>query len=179
VPADAEGQAETIAKHQYGELLSNIKSPLTMFTCVWRDINDQKSDRAKPSKIFLSCNSATSYIETPKSLIEAAELFNKTNRSTLRAEWQLESGSYRISRFEIEILANGKMYRSQNLATDMSQIRVAQSKMVFPQNARDSFAFDLQSKLPFRQNSAEKQGDPIVSISVSGTAEPIPIWMNY
>jgi hypothetical protein len=178
-PADSELQAETIAKNQYGKILSDIKSPSTMFTCVWRDTSSTKSDQGQPAEIFLTCNSAISLIETPKSLTAAAELFNKIDRSNLKVSWQLLNGNYQISRFEIEILAKGKVYRSQNLAEDMSQIRVTQSKMIFPQNAHESLAFDLESKLPFRQSSRDKQGDPIVSISVAGTAEPIPTWMNY
>jgi hypothetical protein len=179
VPNDADGEAETRAKRQYGQLLSHVKSPLTIFTCVWRNPEHRKSDKDKPRIIFMSCNTAASAVKTPKSLVESAELYNKTDRSNLKAEWQLENGSYRLSCFEIEILAKGKSYRSQNLSTDMPQIRVDQGKMIFPRSLEDNFVFELQSKLPFRQNSGKEQGKPIVSISIAGTAEPIPKWMNY
>lgn len=178
-PKSKVGQAEKLAQNQYGSLLSNIKSPQTIFMCLWRntDVSEPRSNR--PNVIFLSCNFAASPVENSGSLVEMAELYNTIDRALLTAQWELKSDNYVLSRFELEIQADGKSYRSQNFRDNMREITVVQADMAFPKNANDSFHFRLTSKLPFRQNNSDKQGAPIVSISASGTAEPIPNWVNY
>jgi hypothetical protein len=173
------GQAEQLAKGQYGALVSDIRSPQTMFMCLWRNPNGGKLRSHRPTEIFLSCSFATSPVENPESLLEMAKLYNTIDRANLKANWKLENGSYRLTRFEVEIQADGKSYRSQNLEDNMSEIRVEQNDMVFPQNANDPFHFTLSSALPFRQNKSDKQSDPIALVSFSGVAEAIPNWVNY
>lgn len=173
------GQAEAISKKQYGQLLSKIKSPSTMFMCLWRNPSFKKLDDDRPAEIFLSCIFAKKPVKTPKSLIERAKIYNTINRANLKANWKFENGNYRLSRFAVEIRADRKSYRSQNLASDMPQIQVVQDQMKFPRKTSDPFHFNLQSKLPYRRNSGDAQRDPTVSISFTGVAEPIPDWMNY
>lgn len=173
------GQAEAISKKQYGQLLSKIKSPSTMFMCLWRNPSLKKFDGNRPAEIFLSCSFAKTPVKTPKSLIERAKTYNAINRANLKANWKFENGNYRLSRFEVEIRADGKSFRSQNLASDMPQIEVAQDQMKFPKSTSEPFQFNLQSRLPYRRNSGNAQRDPIVLISFTGVAEPIPDWVNY
>jgi len=147
--------------------------------CLWRNPSRRKLGDDRPAEIFLSCSFAPTPVETPKSLLEMAKIYNSIDRANLKANWEFRNGDYRLSRFEVEIRADRKGYRSQNLAADMPQIQVLQSEMQFPQNAGDPFQFNLQSQLPSRGNSEETQRDPIVSVSFSGGAEAVPDWVNY
>lgn len=178
-PAEELGQAEAIAKNTFGQLVAKIKSPSTIFMCLWRNPSRKNLDGGRPAEIFLSCSFAPTPVENPKSLVEMAKIYNTIDRANLKANWEFKNGNYRLSRFEVEIRADQKGYRSQNLAVDMPQIQVVQSEMSFPQNAGDPFQFNLQSQLPSRGNSGDAQRDLIVSVSFSGMAEPIPDWVNY
>ena len=178
-PSDGTADAEAISKKLYGRLAANLKSPSTMFMCTWRHPGGRRSSGNRPSEIFLACSFGPKPIKSPKSLVKAANLYNTIDRANLKANWQLENGHYLLSRFEVEIQANGKSYRSQNLAADMEQVHVIQDDMKFPENDESAFQFNLQSKLSRRQNSGNAQSEPIVDISISGTAEPIPNWLNY
>lgn len=178
-PLEELGQAEMMAKKTFGQLAAKIKSPSTIFMCLWRNPNRRKLDGDRPAEIFLSCNFAPTPVENPRSLIEMAKIYNTIDRANLKTNWKFENGKYRLSRFEVEIRADRKGYRSQNLAADMPQIQVLQSEMQFPQNAGDPFQFNLQSQLPSRRNSGDEQRDPIVSVSFSGVAEAVPGWVNY
>ena len=173
------GQTEQLAKRQYGPLVSDIGSPQTMFMCLWRNPKGGKLRSHRPTEIFLSCSFATSLVENPDSLLEIAKVYNTIDRANLKANWKLKNGNYRLSRFEVEIQADGKSYRSQNLEDNMREIRVEENDMVFPQSANDPFQFSLSSALPFRLNKSEKQSDPIALVFFSGVAEAIPSWVNY
>ena len=178
-PSEEIGQAEAIAKKQYGNILSDVKSPLTRFMCLWRNTKSGAPDGDVPEHIFLTCSFSSEFVASPKSLVEMAELYNRFDRGNLKAKWELKNENYRLTRFEVELSAAGKSYRSQNLAKDMSQVKVDQSELNFPKDANQPFSFVLNSELPFRHNSGEKQNNPIVSMSFSGTAEPVPDWVNY
>lgn len=178
-PAEDLGQAELIAKKQYGALQSDVKSPSTMFMCLWRDTSYTRLDGDRPAEIFLSCFFAPTPVKASASLLKNAQTFNTIDRVNLKATWKLEGRNYRLSRFDLEILANGQLYRSQNLESDIAQMQVIEAEMAFPNSGGDPFQFNLQAKLPYRQNSGDPQRDPIVSISLSGAAEPIPDWVNY
>ena len=178
-PSEKTGQAEILAQKQYGSLVSGIKSPQTIFMCLWRNPIRTRDKKTRPSQIFLSCNFAPRPVANPQSIVKMAEIYNTIDRANLKATWDLKSGKYRLSRFEVEIQANGKSYRSQNLSDKMKEISVDETDMRFPETAEDTFRFTLGSNLPFRRNNGEKQKDPIVSMSFSGVAEPIPNWVNY
>lgn len=178
-PSEELGQAEAISRKTLGQLVSKIKSPTTIFMCLWRKIGHRKLDGDRPVEILLSCNFGPTPVETPKSLLARAEMFNTIDRAYLKASWKFQNGNYELSRFVVEILSDQKRYRSQNLAADIPQIQVVQGDMKFPQHTGDPFQFNLQSQLPYRSNSGEPQRDPIVSVSFSGVAEPIPDWVNY
>jgi len=173
------GQAEAMAKKTFGQLAAKIKSPATIFMCLWRNPGHRKLDGDRPAEIFLSCSFAPTPVETPRSLPEMAGMYNTVDRANLKAMWEFKNGNYRLSRFDVEIQADRKSYRSKNQAADMPQIEVLQSEMTFPQNAGDPFQFNLQSQLPSRGNSGDTQDDLIVSVSFSGMAEAIPDWVNY
>lgn len=179
VPSSELGQVEALAKQQYGALLSEVKSPATMFMCLWRDPRLGTREEGPPSEIFLSCDFAPTNIERPKSLGEMSIVFYATDRGSLKADWVLVNGSYKLSRFEVEIQADHESFRSQNLPADMSQILVTEEEMNFPQRSGDPLHFTLRAQLPFRRNSGDAQSDPIVSLSFSGVAEPTPKWINY
>lgn len=178
-PAEELGQAELIAKKQYGKLQSEVKSPSTMFMCLWRNTGYNRLDGDRPAEIFLTCLFAPTPVKASRSLVENAKIYNTIDRANLKAMWKLKGQNYHLSRFELEILANGQRYHSQNLETDIAQIQVIEAEMAFPKSRGDPFQFNLQTKLPYRLNSGDAQRDPIVSIFLSGTAEPIPDWVNY
>ena len=178
-PSEDLGQAESIAKNQYGDILSKIRSPSTMFMCVWRDTSHTKLDSDRPLEIFLSCSFAPTPVKHSGSLLENAHIFNTIDRANLKAMWKREAGNYHLARFELEILADGQSFRSQNSGADITQIQVIETEMAFPQNISEPFRFNLKSNLPFRKKSGSLQRDPTVSISLFGTAEPIPDWINY
>jgi hypothetical protein len=178
-PSAELGQFEALAKRQYGSLLSDVKSPATVFMCTWRNPRLGKREEDRPLEIFLSCNFGPTNIAMPKSMIELSEVFGATDRGLLTVGWELENGNYRLSRFEVEIQANRKSFRSQNLLVDMPQIQVTEDEMNFPQRSGDPLRFTLRAQLPFRRNSGDAQSEPIVSLSFSGVAEPTPKWLNY
>ncbi len=178
-PSEETAQAEQLAQRQYGSLVSGIKSPQTIFMCLWRNPKRMQDKKSRPSEIFLSCNFAPRPVANPASLVEMAKIYNTIDRANLKASWELKSGKYRLSRFEVELQSNGKSYRSQNLSDKMNEIVVNETDMQFPESNEDLFRFTLGSNLPFRQNNRDKQKDPIVSLSFSGVAEPIPNWVNY
>lgn len=173
------GQAEAVAKKMYGKILSNVKSPSTMYMCVWRDLGHKTLRGHRPSKIFLSCSFGPEPIKRPTSLVEMAKIYNTIDRANLKATWKLENENYVMSRFEVEIIANKMSYRSQNLADDMAQIQVTQKDIEFPKDGESPFQFNLQSQLQQRRKSGGEQKPPIVSIVFSGRAEPMPRWLNY
>lgn len=179
VPSAELGQAEALAKEQYGALLSEVKSPATMFMCMWRNPRLGKRKESPPSEIFLSCNFAPTNIKRPKTLIEMSTVFYAMDSGSLKAGWELVNGNYKLSRFDVEIHANQGSFTSQNGLADMSQILVTEEEMNFPQRSGDPLRFTLRAQLPFRWNSGDAQSDPIVSLSFSGVAEPTPKWMNY
>lgn len=178
-PSEELGQFEALAKKQYGALLSEVKSPATMFMCLWRNPSLRSSEDGRPSEIFLSCTFSPTYIEAPQSMLEISEIFSSTDWVNLKANWKLENGNYKLSRFEVEINAKKDSFRSQNLLDDMAQIEVKEDEMSFPKKSGDPLLFTLQSQLPFRRNSGEAQSDPVVSLFFSGVAESTPNWVNY
>lgn len=115
----------------------------------------------------------------PRSIVEMAEIYNSIDRANLKAMWEYRNGNYRLSRFNVEIQADRKSYRSINQAADIPQIQVVQNEMTFPQNVEDPFRFNLQSQLPSRRKPGDIQRDTIVSVNFSGMAEPMPDWVNY
>lgn len=179
MPLKELGQGEAVAKKMYGEILSKVKSPSKMFLCVWRDVGRKKLPGHRPTRIFLSCSFGPEPIKKPTSLVEIAKIYNAIDRASLKATWKLENENYVISRFEVEIIANKQSYRSQNLADDMEDIQVTEKDIEFPKDEESAFQFNLQSQLPQRRNSGDEQKSPIVSIVFSGSAEPMPRWLNY
>ncbi len=106
-------------------------------------------------------------------------VFYRTDTGILKAGWELVDGNYELSRFDVEIQANHKSFRSKNGLAEMSQIQVTEEEMNFPQRSGDPIRFTLRAQLPFRRDYGDAKGDPIVSLSFSGVAEPTPNWMNY
>ncbi|MEM7633943.1 MAG: hypothetical protein AAF299_05250 [Pseudomonadota bacterium] len=172
-------QAEALEKKAYGQLAAKVKSPSTIFMCLWRNPSRRKLADDRPAEIFLSCSFAPTPVENPRSLVEMAEIYNSIDRANLKAMWEYRNGNYRLSRFNVEIQADRKSYRSINQAADIPQIQVVQNEMTFPQNVEDPFRFNLRSQLPSRRKPGDIQRDTIVSVNFSGMAEPMPDWVNY
>lgn len=178
-PKEQIGQAEVLAKKVYGNLVSNVKSPKTMFMCTWRPDIASRIKPVKPQEIFLACNFSTEPFESPSSLVKLSELYNKVDRSNLKAIWKQAGKGYELTRFEVEIRTDRKTFRSIHRGEELSQIVVSQADMIFPEDAKQPFKFRLQATLPERYNSGDKLGEPVVAVTFQGKAEPIPKWANY
>lgn len=177
------GQAEILSKKIYGFLSSDIKTPATVFGCVWREIahtsDEIRIDDVAPSEIFVSCMFGPKNVENPKVLGELGKLIYSDDWASLRATWKFEGGEFRLSRFDVEIQSGSMSYPPGNIRPDLSQIKVVENEMSFPANSSDLFEFNISAQLPYSNNFGKPKEDIIISITLSGAAEPIPKWLNY
>ncbi len=172
-------QAEALAKKMYGSIVSNIKTPSTIFMCLWRNTSFRTFEGERPVEIFLACNFAPRPVKRRKSLLENAEIFNTVDRATVKAMWKYDNGNYQLTRFDVALQADKKSFYSRNSGADVSQIELAQEDMKFPQRVGEPFQFKLRSQVKSRSRSGKKQRGPSISFAISGTAESIPSWVNY
>lgn len=181
VPKENLDQAEKLAKYTYGSLVKGKKSSSYMFMCLWRntDMTQLNRVRSRPNKIFLSCHFGLEALKKPDSLLETSELYNKSDRASLWAIWELAEGTYELTRFEVEIKADRKTFRSINFKDELSEIIVEQVNVKFPEDETQPLKFNIKTTLDHRQNTGDEQRSPSVSASFSGVAEPTPDWMNY
>lgn len=153
--------------------------PSTPYRCQWQSRRWQIDGNGRPTSITLSCLFSMEAFPWPKTYEELAIMFRSNDHARLIAAWNLEDDQYRISRFEIRISVEGERYRSQNLSSDIQQIEVLEYGMEFPKSSEDELRFGLRSKLPYRLNSGEPLGEPIVTIDIQGIAQPKPSWATF
>ncbi|WP_284164548.1 hypothetical protein [Frigidibacter sp. SD6-1] len=177
------GEAEILAQKVYGSLLSDIKTPATVFFCVWREvprtIEELKVDSVAPEEIFVSCRFGPRNVQNPGKLGELGTLIYSDDSAVLQAIWKFEEGEFRLTRFDVEIESGSKHYPARSIRPELSQITVFENEMRFPSNNSDSFEFNISAELPYRNSFDNPKEDTIVSITLSGVAEPTPKWLNY
>jgi hypothetical protein len=178
-PSSELNQPEVLAQKTYGVLLANVKSPTTMFMCLWRDLDLKNGVDSPPSEIFIACTYAPRYVENPKSFVEQAELFSTIDNANLKATWKRDGEDYRLTRFDVDINAKGDGFSYRSSEADLLTLEFPEGGMKFPDGKNGFFEFSVHGRLPCRQWDCDKHSDGFVSVSVSGAAEPMPDWMNY
>lgn len=153
--------------------------PSTPYRCQWENPTQSDADNVRPTEIILSCLFSTEDHSWPKTVEDGLAAYFGNDRARVIVTWILNQGEYELTRFEVKISAKRKNYRSQNLAPDLPEILVEQYDMKFPRDSRENFEFGLRSKLPYRLNSTDPLGEPIVSIALSGVAAPKPVGAKF
>jgi hypothetical protein len=178
-PKEQLGQAEAVTNPTHDLPAAHIKSPKTMFMSLWRPDTRAELKVTKPKTIFLTCNFATQPFETPASIIEQTDVHGILYHASLQARWRLTPDGYELTRIELEIQSDQKSFRSVHSGDQLGQIKVRQSKMIFPDDATKPFHFQLQAELPARYNSGRNLSEPIVRAIVEGQAAPFPKWIDH
>lgn len=178
-PKEQLGQAEAMANQAYDLPAANIKCPKTMFMSLWRPDTSAELKATKPKTIFLTCNFSTQPFEAPASMIEQTDLHDIPDHASLQARWRLTPDGYELTRIEVEIQSSQKSFRSVHSEDQLGQIKLGQSKMIFPDDATKPFQFQLQTELPQRYNSGRDLSEPIVKAVFQGQAAPFPKWIDH
>lgn len=177
-PLEAFAQAEQLAQGTFGDFVAEIRTPATPFICTWRDL-DHFNATVRPLEPFLVCSFSPEFIATRGSLLEMAQVYNTVDRAHLRASWRLEGDDYTLQRFAVELLSGGQTFRSINIEDEIHDVQIFADELEFPESSEDMLRFTLRSQVPGRYNSSDEPGEPLVTVMFSGTAEPIPNWVNY
>lgn len=178
-PSSEVHQPDVLAQKTYGVLQSKVMSPTTMFICLWRDLDLQNDVDNPPSEIFIACTYAPRYVENPKSFVQQAELFSTIDNANLKATWKRDGEDYRLIRFDVDINAGGDGFHYRSSEADLMTFEFPDGGMKFPDRKNDDFEFSVHGRLPCLQWGCNTRSDGFVSVSASGTAEPMPDWINY
>jgi hypothetical protein len=187
VPADTLHQGELLAIKAFGSLLEGIRSPRHMYMACWRDPDFHgqlpENQTKAPNRILVSAQFGRAPYETPASLLELAEMFNRLDRAGLRLEFVRDAdGVLRLDSLELELnsplSATDRLFRSCWKGAEVSSLDVA-VQFHAPATRLDPFRFHMQGRLPRRYNHGEKIEREHVEFSASGGAMPIPPWVNY
>lgn len=176
VPSEKTGWPEGVTNRSYPWM--HVKTPQTRRICVWRDIGKSRfgSDPSiQPDSILLSCTFG------PKTSIEAPETLEGMLRDYLNVQivWIWRDARYVLSRVNVDLSVNGVWYISHNAERDIPQIKLETDTVEFPSSHNNPIPFALQVALSARLNSGEPQESPVLHFAFTGTAEPIPDWVNY
>lgn len=180
-PATATRQIDGMHKRLYG---IETKSPKTPYMCTWRDPTLAEVTKGRPTKprtIFMACIFGTSDWTPPSSLLEEAQARNRRAEAVIRISWDEEGATYRMSQFDVEIHdGTGSLnFRSVHRGKELAEVRLRRAKTVFPASASEPFTFNISASAPYRLNNGDKIGAPTATLSISGTAMPMPNWVMY
>jgi hypothetical protein len=186
-PADHLKQAEMLALKTFGALLKDIRSPQHPYFACWRDQDPAnfaatEHDKA-PTAILFSAQFGVAPYETPVSLVEAAEMFNRLDRARLRLDLvRDQSGLFRVDGLEVEIndaeSRKGRHFRSCWKGEEIEGLDLS-VQFDAPATRADPFRFHIRARLPRRYNRGAPVEQEHVAFTVSGGAMPLPRWVNY
>lgn len=179
-PSEMTRQADLISERMYG---FKTKSPRTPYICVWRDTGrpGAKDDDLPPKEVFLTCVFGASPWTPPPSLLEESAQRHRRDEAVLTIQWDRDGDSYRMSRFDVEIRDPEArvQFRSRNFGTDLAAIGIRRAEIDFPKSRSGRVKFEVSALVPQRQNQGQPLGKDKVTLTASGTAVPIPTWLNY
>lgn len=163
-----------------------IRSPRTPYLCAWRDpgrLAASGAGAAGPGSVFLVCVFGADDWSPPAEYLREAEERMRRDEAVLRAQWDRDGDTYRLTRFEVEIRVRGggpgMDFRSVNFGDAVAELDMRQAEISFPASASNSMTFRISAVLPRRFNRGEAAGPPLVSLDIAGTAGPTPRWLNY
>lgn len=158
------------------------KSPRTPYICVWRDPVPPGLNRAvAPDRIFLTCVFGTIDWEPPAKIVDQAAARLQRQEAVIRIQWDRSGATYKMTRLDVEVrdLSTKLNFRSRNSGDQISEVRAKQSGMKFPESQDEPFTFRLDVSAPERANGRDPAGKAIASLSIEGTAAPMPPWVMY
>lgn len=182
-PAPETRQGERIANNLYGNI--ETRSPSTPYICCWRDTDPSRfrapADAGPPHEIFLVCGFGTSAWSPPASLMEQANQAMQRDQANVMIGWSRREGGYAMTRLEVAVsnLAAGRDFRSVWFGDEIAGLAIQRHEIVFPTSPADPIAFAIAASLPRRYNSHEAAKAPTVTLTMAGTAPPIPDWILY
>jgi hypothetical protein len=187
VPAEALHQGEMLAIKTFGALLKDIRSPRHPYFASWRDPDPSgrlTDDEERPPTgiLFVALFGVAPY-ETPSSLLELAELFNRLDRAQLRLDLVRDAdGLLRLDALDLELndpsSAKDRHFRSCWKGAEIKGLDLS-LQFDAPATRRDPFRFHIQGRLPRRYNRGATIEPEHVRFSASGGAMPLPHWVNY
>jgi len=181
--ADGQRQADQVATRAYG---TQTQSPRTPYLCVWRDTGPGRFRAAggAPTELFLTCVFGSDAWTPPPNLLQEAEARARRDEAVLRAQWRRNGSSWPLTRLEVEIHRGTNpdpdaRFRSVHFEDELAAVTLRESEIAFPASAKDPVRFRIVASLPRRRNRGEPVSAPAVALTIAGTAQPMPDWMNY
>lgn len=179
VPDERIHQGEALAIQTFG---IPVRSPVTPYVSIWRSENSLRMDASTPpEQVFLTAIFGSEPWRPPTGLVEQAEQRQRRSELVLGALWNLVSGEPVLERFSVEIRASGGhvTFRSMHGKGDLSDLDIAWGVLHLPANGAESLAFNARVVMPERYNVGEALRGRRVEVTLTGSAVPIPDWVNY
>lgn len=182
-PAAETRQGELMANRLYG--IIDTRSPKTPYMCLWRDPDPTRcragAGSGPPNEILLFCGFGTSAWTPSANLVEHAEQAMRRDQANVAIGWKWRDGAYAMTRLEVSIgnLAQERDFRSVWYDGEIAGLAIDRQEIVFPKSPVDSIAFAVTASLPRRYNKSEAAKAPTASLTMEGTAPPIPDWLLY
>ena len=186
-PAEDLHQAELVAIKMFGSLLKDIRSPKHRYFACWRDPDPAgfapTEQDQPPIAILVNATFALEPYAIPGSLLAAAEMLNQLDHARLRLDLVRDDvGSFELDALEFEINdaagANGRHFRSCWKGEEIEGLDLS-FQCDAPATRAGPFRFHLSARLPRRYNRGAAIEQEHVGFTASGTAMPLPRWVNY
>lgn len=172
-------QGEALAIKTFG---IPVRSPITPYISVWRsECSPRMDEHTAPKKIQLNAIFGTDPWHPPVSLVEHAELRQRRNELAFTAIWDVSDGHPVLERFAVEIRADGghTHFRSMHSDDNARNLDIAWGSLHLPSHGRDAISYNLRAVMPERYNLNEDIRSHRVEVTLTGSAGPIPDWVNY
>lgn len=172
-------QGEALANNTFGIA---VQSPLTPYFSVWRSEFPPGMDaRTAPKKVYLNAIFGTDPWHPPVSLVEHAEIRQRRDEVIFAAVWDVYGVEPVLERFAVEIRAEGghTHFRSMHDNENARMLDIAWGSLHLPAHGTDAVSFNLRAVMPERYNFREDLRSRRVEVVLTGSAGPIPGWVNY
>lgn len=179
VASDTVRGGEALAIRTFG---IPVLSPETPYIAVWRSENSLTMNaESSPKNVFLTCAFGAEAWSPPTDLVQHAEQRNRRAEVVIRLNWECNGATPELDRFEAEIRAQGgeHSFRSINFGDNARALDIQWGALQLPGNGAQDIAFNCRVLLPERFNRGEPRGDRNVELTLTGSAVPIPRWVNY
>ncbi|WP_369025260.1 hypothetical protein [Qipengyuania sp. RANM35] len=172
-------QGEAMAIKAFG---IPVRSPLTPYISVWHSEFSPRMDaHTPPKKVYLNAIFGDDPWHPPASLVEHAELRQRRDELIFAAVWAVDGADPVLERFAVEIRADGghTHFRSMHDDENARMLDIAWGSLHLPAHGADNVSFNLRAVMPERYNFREDLRGRRVEVNLTGSAGPIPGWINY
>lgn len=172
-------QGEALAIQTFGIA---VRSPATPYISIWRSEFSPRMDADNaPKKVYLNAIFGTDPWHPPVSLVEHAELRQRRDELSFSAVWDVEGSDPVLERFAIEIRSDAghTHFRSMHADENARKLDIVWGSLHLPAHGADHLSYNARVVMPERYNFREELRSRRVEVTLTGSAGPIPDWVNY